>query len=162
MYKYSIEKQMPTKGEKQMSETLDKEFEAHLSEEEISEEAATGYAAVKKGAKSGESQDRSGAKYTEIGGTKNDSEEGAAGTKNLGSAASGAVAPEKDKSLKTKPSDASSAMPGALSSKIFDEVEADDKEETITEANSTLLKMLTLLSLVKNSRRIQRSRKNNL
>jgi F0F1-type ATP synthase membrane subunit b/b' len=134
MYKYSIEKQMPTKGEKQMSETLDKEFEAHLSEEEISEEAATGYAAVKKGAKSGESQDRSGAKYTEIGGTKNDSEEGAAGTKNLGSAASGAVAPEKDKSLKTKPSDASSAMPGALSSKIFDEVEADDKEETITEA----------------------------
>ena len=58
MYKYSIEKQMPTKGEQQMSETLDKEFEAHLSEEEISEEAATGYAAVKKGAKSGESQNR--------------------------------------------------------------------------------------------------------
>ncbi len=117
-----------------MSETLDKEFEAHLSEEQVSEDAATGYAAVKKGAKAGEKQDRSGAKYAEIGGTRNDSEEGAAGTKNLGAAAAGAVGVEGDKTLKTKPSDASSAMPGALSSKIFDEVETDDKEETITEA----------------------------
>ena len=116
-----------------MSTTLDKEFEAHMSDETVSEEAATGYAAVKKGAKSGEAIDRSGAKYTEIGGTKNDSEEGAAGTKNLGAAAAGAVGHEGDKTLKTKPSDASSAMPGALSSKIFDEVETDE-EETITEA----------------------------
>lgn len=115
-----------------MSTTLDKEFEAHMSEEEISEEAATGYAAVKKGAKAGEKIDRSGAKYTEIGGTRNDSEEGAAGTKNLGAAAAGAVGHEGDKTLKTKPSDASSAMPGALSSKIFDEVQTDE-EETITE-----------------------------
>ena len=118
-----------------MSTTLDKEFEAHMSEDTVSEEAATGYAAVKKGAKSGEKIDRSGAKYTEIGGTKNDSEEGAAGTKNLGAAAAGAVGHEGDKTLKTKPSDASSAMPGALSGKIFDEVETD--EETITEEEAT-------------------------
>lgn len=119
-----------------MSTTLDKEFEAHMSEDTVSEEAATGYAAVKKGAKSGEKIDRSGAKYTEIGGTKNDSEEGAAGTKNLGAAAAGAVGHEGDKTLKTKPSDASSAMPGALSGKIFDEVETDE-EETITEEEAT-------------------------
>lgn len=118
-----------------MSTTLDKEFEAHMSEEEISEEAATGYAAVTKGAKSGEKIDRSGAKYTEIGGTRNDSEEGAKGTKNLGAAAAGAVGHEGDKTLKNKPSDASSALPGALSSQIFDEVETDE-EETISEEDA--------------------------
>lgn len=34
-----------------MSETLDKEFEAHMSESTVSEEAGTGVAAIKKGAK---------------------------------------------------------------------------------------------------------------
>lgn len=120
---------MPTKGEKEMSVTLDKQFEVHMSEEKLSEDAATGYDAVKKGSK-GDTIDRSGAKYTEAGGTTNDSEEGAKGTQNLG--AKFATQPtEGDKTIKNKPSDASSALPGALSNKIFDEVESD--EEAITE-----------------------------
>lgn len=117
-----------------MSVTLDKEFEVHMSTEEISEDAATGYAAVTKGSK-GEKIDRSGAKYTEAGGTTSDSEEGAKGTQNLG--AKFATQPtEGDKTLKTKPSDASPAMPGALSNKIFDEVESD--EEAITEEETVV------------------------
>lgn len=118
-----------------MSETLDQEFETHMSNSDttVAEEVATGTAAIKKGAKPGEKIDTSGAHHSEVGGTTNKTEEGAKGTQNLGKAAASPVGVEKDKSLKTKPSDASSAMPGALSSKIFDEVETNE-EETIAES----------------------------
>lgn len=107
-----------------MSETLDKEFEAHMSESTVSEEAGTGVAAIKKGAKPAEKMDSSGAQHTSIGGSDSDSMEGAKGTKNLGSAAAAPVKHEGSKTLSTKPSAASAKM---------EETESDE-EETITEA----------------------------
>ncbi len=104
-----------------MSDNRDAEFEAQMSD--VAEEAATGVAAIKKGAKPGESIDTSGAKDTKIGGTDNKTTEGAAGTKNLGKAAGSPVSVEGDKSIKTKPSDASAKM---------EEVE-DGEEEVVTE-----------------------------
>ena len=108
-----------------MSDNRDKEFEAQMSD--VAEEAATGVAAIKKGAKPGESIDTSGAQDTKIGGTDNKTEEGAAGTKNLGKAAAAPVGVEGDKSIKTKPSDASAKM---------EEVE-DGEEEVVAEYDFT-------------------------
>jgi len=108
-----------------MSATLDKEFEAHMSEEAVSEEAATGVAAIKKGAKPAEKMDSSGANHTSIGGSDSDSMEGAKGTKNLGSAAAAPVKHEGSKTLSTKPSAASAKM---------EETESDEEETTLTEA----------------------------
>ena len=104
-----------------MSDNRDAEFEAQMSD--VAEEAATGVAAIKKGAKPGESIDTSGAQDTKIGGTDEKTEEGAKGTKNLGKAAAAPVSVEGDKARKR-------LLP-----------------------STTLLKMLTLLSLVKNSQK---------
>jgi len=108
-----------------MSDNRDAEFEAQMSD--VAEEAATGVAAIKKGAKPGESIDTSGAQDTTIGGTDNKTEEGAKGTKNLGKAAAAPVSVEGDKSIKTKPSDASAKM---------EEVE-DGEEEIVAEHDFT-------------------------
>ena len=113
-----------------MSETSTKELD---SMEKVTEDAATGSTAIKKGATAGEKIDTSGGNYTDIGGSDSKSEEGAKGTKNLGASAAGSTAKEGDKSIKTKPSDASTANVGAgLSGKIFDDVEQTDWE-TISE-----------------------------
>ncbi len=109
-----------------MSETLDKELD---SMEEVTE----GSNAVTKNAKPGEKIDTSKGGAKKVIDVNTDSMEGAAGTKNAGASAAASVGKEGSKSLSTKPSDASSAMPGALSSKIFDEVEQDGEEETIAE-----------------------------
>ncbi len=109
-----------------MSETLDKELD---SMEQVDE----GSNAVTKNAKPGEKIDTSGGGAKKVIDVNTDSMEGAAGTKNAGASAAGSVGKEGSKSLSTKPSDASSAMPGALSSKIFDEVEQNGEEETIAE-----------------------------
>ena len=109
-----------------MSETLDKELD---SMEQVDE----GSNAVTKNAKPGERIDTSGGGAKKVIDVNTDSMEGAAGTKNAGASAAGSVGKEGSKSLSTKPSDASSAMPGALSSKIFDEVEQDGEEEVIAE-----------------------------
>ena len=90
-----------------MSESLDKELD---NMEEVTE----GSNVVTKDAKPGEKIDTS--KSTDsLGGSgkkvihvDTDSLEGAAGTKNAGKSAAGSVSVEKDKSRKTKPSDASS------------------------------------------------------
>ena len=108
-----------------MSDNRDAEFEAQMSD--VAEEAATGVAAIKKGAKPGESIDTSGAQDTKIGGTDEKTEEGAKGTKNLGKAAAAPVSVEGDKSIKTKPSDASAKM---------EEVE-DGEEEIVAEHDFT-------------------------
>ena len=114
-----------------MSETSTKEID---NMEQVSEDAATGSTAIKKGATAGEKIDTSGAKHTNIGGSDSKSEEGAKGTKNLGAAAAGSTSVEGDKSIKTKPSDAGTGNVSAgLSGKIFDDVEAKDGEETIQE-----------------------------
>jgi len=93
------------------------------------EEVSEGSNVVTKNAKPAEKIDTSGSSDSLGGSGKKvvhvdtDSMEGAAGTKNAGASASGSVSVEKDKSLKTKPSDASSKQ---------EEVE-NDQEEVITE-----------------------------
>ena len=115
-----------------MSETLDKELD---NMEPVTEDAATGVAAIKKGAKPGEKIDTSGGKFNAIGGS--DSKGNPEGPANLGAAAAGSTPVEGDKSIKTKPSDASTGNVSApLSGKIFDDVEKKD-EETISEDEST-------------------------
>ena len=116
-----------------MSETSTKELD---SMEKVTEDAATGSTAIKKGATAGEKIDTSGGNFNAIGGTDSKSEEGAKGTKNLGASAAGSTSVEGDKSIKTKPSDASTGNVGAaLSNKIFDSEEKDG--ETIQEEPST-------------------------
>ncbi len=121
---------MLNSGEPQMSETRDTEFEASMSETAVNEDAATGVAAIKKGATSGEKIDTSGAKHSDIGGSDNKSNP--EGTENLGAKAAAAVGVEGDKSIKTKSSDAGSGnVSASLSGKIFDSKEEDG--ETIQE-----------------------------
>ena len=113
-----------------MSDTSNKELD---NMEQVSEDAATGVAAIKKGATAGQKIDTSQGNFNAIGGSDSKSEEGAKGTKNLGASASGSTSVEGDKSIKTKPSDASTANVGApLSGKIFDDVQ-NESEETIQE-----------------------------
>ncbi len=113
-----------------MSDTSNKELD---NMEQVSEDAATGVTAIKKGATAGEKIDTSQGKFDAIGGSDSKSSEGAKGTKNLGASAAGSTSVEGDKSIKTKPSDASSANVGAsLSGKIFDDVQ-NENEETIQE-----------------------------
>ena len=122
-----------------MSETSTKELD---NMEQVSEDAATGSTAIKKGATAGEKIDTSGGNFNAIGGSDSKSEEGAKGTKNLGASAAGSTAKEGDKSIKTKPSDAGTGNVSAgLSGKIFDSEEKDGetiseepKEEETTEA----------------------------
>ena len=108
-----------------MSETPSKELETQQMDEMSN--------VVTKNAKPGEKIDTSKGGAKKVVDVTTDSMEGAKGTKNAGASAASAVGKEGSKSLSTKPSDASSAMPGALSSKIFDEVETDGEEETIAE-----------------------------
>ena len=113
-----------------MSDTSNKELD---NMEQVSEDAATGVAAIKKGATAGQKIDTSQGNFNAIGGSDSKSEEGAKGTKNLGASAAGSTSVEGDKSIKTKPSDASTANVGApLSGKIFDDVQ-NESEETIQE-----------------------------
>ena len=123
---------MLSTGEPQMSETRDTEFEASMSETAVNEDAATGVAAIKKGATSGEKIDTSGAKHSDIGGSDNKSNP--EGTDNLGAKAAAPVGATKDSSIKTKGSDAGSGNVSAgLSGKIFDSKETDGEaiqEET--------------------------------
>ena len=116
-----------------MSETSTKELD---SMEKVTEDAATGSTAIKKGATAGEKIDTSGGNFNAIGGTDSKSEEGAKGTKNLGASAAGSTSVEGDKSIKTKPSDAGTGNVSAgLSGKIFDSEEKDG--ETIQEEPNT-------------------------
>ena len=113
-----------------MSDTSNKELD---NMEQVSEDAATGVTAIKKGATAGEKIDTSQGKFNAIGGSDSKSSEGAKGTKNLGASAAGSTSVEGDKSIKTKPSDASTANVGApLSGKIFDDVQ-NESEEVIQE-----------------------------
>ena len=116
-----------------MSETSTKELD---NMEQVSEDAATGSTAIKKGATAGEKIDTSGGNFNAIGGSDSKSEEGAKGTKNLGASAAGSTSVEGDKSIKTKPSDAGTGNVSAgLSGKIFDSEEKDG--ETIQEEPNT-------------------------
>jgi hypothetical protein len=101
-------------GEYQMSESLDREFEAQELEE--------GSNAVTKNAKPGEKIDTSKGGAAKVIDVTTDSLEGAKGTKNAGSSAARSVGHEGSKSLSTKPSAASAKQEGY-----------EDEEEVLTE-----------------------------
>ena len=101
--------------------------ETAAPEEKIEEDAAVGDAAIKKGAVPQQKSDLKNS-AVEVGGSTKEKPEG---PDNVGAKAAAPVGATKDSTLQTKPSGASSAMPGGLSAKIFDEVEANG--ETISE-----------------------------
>ena len=124
--------------------TIDEKFSKLIAEntaveeEVVEEEAATGDAAIKKGAVPPQKSDLKN-DGTEV---ASNSKEKPEGTENVGAKSAAPVTATKDSTLKTKPSGASSAMPGALSAKIFDEVEAEGEvvsEEEITEDIAAIL-----------------------
>ena len=101
--------------------------ETAAPEEKIEEDAAVGDAAIKKGAVPQQKSDLKNS-AVEVGGSTKEKPEG---PDNVGAKAAAPVGATKDSTLQTKPSGASSAMPGGLSAKIFDDVEKEG--ETISE-----------------------------
>ena len=112
--------------------SIDEKFKKVIAEqaapeEKIEEDAAVGDAAIKKGAVPQQKSDLKN-DAIEVGGSTKEKPEG---PDNVGAKAAAPVGATKDSTLQTKPSGASSAMPGALSAKIFDDVEKEG--ETISE-----------------------------
>ena len=112
--------------------SIDEKFKKVIAEtaspeETIEEDAATGDAAIKKGAVPPQPSDLKNS-AVEVGGSTKEKPEG---PDNVGAKAAAPVGATKDSTLQTKPSGASSSMPGALSAKIFDDVE--NEGETISE-----------------------------
>ena len=112
--------------------SIDEKFKKVIAEtaspeETIEEDAATGDAAIKKGAVPPQKSDLKNS-AVEVGGSTKEKPEG---PDNVGAKAAAPVGATKDSTLQTKPSGASSSMPGALSAKIFDDVEKEG--ETISE-----------------------------
>ena len=112
--------------------SIDEKFKKVIAEtaspeETIEEDAATGDAAIKKGAVPPQKSDLKNS-AVEVGGSTNEKPEG---PDNVGAKAAAPVGATKDSTIQTKPSGASSSMPGALSAKIFDDVEKEG--ETISE-----------------------------
>ena len=113
--------------------SIDEKFQKVIAEktatpeETVKEDAAVGDAAIKKGAVPPQPSDLKN-DAIEVGGSTKEKPEG---PDNVGAKAAAPVSTTGDSTIKTKPSGASSAMPGGLSAKIFDEVEADG--ETISE-----------------------------
>ena len=122
-----------------MSTTIDEKFEKLIAEKkaaseekevvaesvEVSEDAATGNTAITSGAVP---QQKSDLKNDAVEVASSNSKDKPEGDANVGKRAAAPVAVEKDKTLKMKPSGASSKMPGALSAKIFDDVEKKEGE----------------------------------
>ena len=111
--------------------SIDEKFKKVIAEtaspEEVKEDAATGDTAIKKGAVPQQPSDLKNS-AVEVGGSTKEKPEG---PDNVGAKAAAPVATTGDSTIKTKPSGASSSMPGALSGKIFDDVETEG--EAITE-----------------------------
>ena len=110
--------------------------EASLPKTEVSEDAATGNTAITSGAVPQQKSDLKN-DAIEVGGSSKEKPEG---PDNVGKKAAAPVGVEKDKTLKMKPSGASSKMPGALSGKIFDDVEVEG--EAVTENNEDIAAVL--------------------
>ena len=92
---------------------------------EVSEDAATGNTAITGGAVP---QQKSDLKNDAVEVASSNAKDKPEGDANVGKRAAAPVGVEKDKTLKMKPSGASSKMPGALSAKIFDDVEKKEGE----------------------------------
>jgi len=110
--------------------------EASLPKTEVSEDAATGNTAITSGAVPQQKSDLKN-DAIEVGGSSKEKPEG---PDNVGKKAAAPVGVEKDKTLKMKPSGASSSMPGALSGKIFDDVEVEG--DAVTENNEDIAAVL--------------------
>ncbi len=100
-------------ADKKATEAVSEEAE---SKQEVSEDAATGNTAITSGAVP---QQKSDLKNDAVEVASSNSKDKPEGDPNVGKRAAAPVAVEKDKTLKMKPSGASSKMPGALSAKIF-------------------------------------------
>jgi len=112
--------------------SIDEKFKKVIAEtaspeKTIEEDAATGDTAIKKGAVPPQPSDLKNS-AVEVGGSTKEKPEG---PDNVGAKAAAPVGATKDSTLQTKPSGASSSMPGELSAKIFDDVEKEG--ETISE-----------------------------
>ena len=112
--------------------SIDEKFKKVIAEtaspeKTIEEDAATGDTAIKKGAVPPQPSDLKNS-AVEVGGSTKEKPEG---PDNVGAKAAAPVTATKDSTLQTKPSGASSSMPGELSAKIFDDVEKEG--ETISE-----------------------------
>ena len=117
--------------------TIDEKFEKLIAEKkateavaeeasepntEVSEDAAVGKTAITSGAVP---QQKSDLKNDAVEVASSNSKDKPEGDANVGKRAAAPVGVEKDKTLKMKPSAASSKMPGALSAKIFDDVQVE-------------------------------------
>ena len=123
--------------------SIDEKFKKVIAEtaspeETIEEAAATGDAAIKKGAVPPQKSDLKNS-AVEVGGSTNEKPEG---PDNVGAKAAAPVGATKDSTLQTKPSGASSSMPGGLSAKIFDDVEKEGETLSETEVKEDIAAVL--------------------
>ena len=123
--------------------SIDEKFKKVIAEnaapEEVKEDAAVGDAAIKKGAVPPQPSPLSNS-ATEVGGSTKEKPEG---PDNVGAKAAAPVATTGDSTIKTKPSGASSSMPGALSGKIFDDVETEGEAITEEEVSEDIAAILS-------------------
>ena len=123
--------------------SIDEKFKKVIAEqaspEEVKEDAATGDTAIKKGAVPQQPSDLKNS-AVEVGGSTKEKPEG---PDNVGAKAAAPVATTGDSTIKTKPSGASSAMPGALSGKIFDDVETEGEAITEEEVSEDIAAILS-------------------
>ena len=124
--------------------SIDEKFQKVIAEktaapeETIEEDAAVGDAAIKKGAVPAQKSDLKN-DAIEVGGSSKEKPEG---PDNVGAKAAAPVGVTGDSTIKTKPSGASSAMPGALSAKIFDDVEKEGDTISETEVKEDITAIL--------------------
>ena len=123
--------------------SIDEKFKKVIAEqaspEEVKEDAATGDTAIKKGAVPPQPSDLKNS-AVEVGGSTKEKPEG---PDNVGAKAAAPVGTTGDSTIKTKPSGASSAMPGALSGKIFDDVEKEGEAITEEEVSEDIAAILS-------------------
>jgi len=123
--------------------SIDEKFKKVIAEtaspEEVKEDAATGDTAIKKGAVPAQPSDLKNS-AVEVGGSTKEKPEG---PDNVGAKAAAPVGTTGDSTIKTKPSGASSAMPGALSGKIFDDVETEGEAITEEEVSEDIAAILS-------------------
>ena len=112
--------------------------ETAAPEKTIEEDAAVGDAAIKKGAVPPQKSDLKN-DAIEVGGSTKEKPEG---PDNVGAKAAAPVTATKDSTLQTKPSGASSSMPGGLSAKIFDDVEKEGETLSETEVKEDIAAVL--------------------
>ena len=123
--------------------SIDEKFKKVIAEqaapeEKIEEDAAVGDAAIKKGAVPQQKSDLKNS-AVEVGGSTKEKPEG---PDNVGAKAAAPVTATKDSTLQTKPSGASSSMPGGLSAKIFDDVEKEGETLSETEVKEDIAAVL--------------------